>query len=493
MLQNEKKIKRQIDILKHLSYQEIVSAEKLSLDLKIHRTTLALDIDDLNKILPVEVTITQDFRKGYLLSYPENNSIDYYIAQLAKNTLVYKIIDHLFLNVENNITDFAIEFYTSESVLLRLITHMNTVLRSYNISISKKNLTFIGEESDIRTFLFSFYRTFMDYYAAEEIDELYEHSYTKTIDGLEYSSLHQNNTKIFLWTVISRVRVLNKHYISIEKELFDLITSHESYSEYRKNYFYNLKQLRTDFHLEEFHIPETEVIWAYVVSLDCIEYVEKNEVDAKKSDLYRADFETIKSNQMASNIYQTMTTHFDLNDSKIGEFKTIIAYLININLLSKVSLNFQKVSIPLKKYIQDNYPDIYYQWCQILEEEHIELVQTQNLEDIAVTLSMLTIPIINNHMTGALNILFSFESEAGYSAVLADASQRLLLPEVHAIYAFSSAITPQFVAENKIDILVSNFKQRNEEALGCKIFRLSYLPTLTEWTQLRNKIINLLR
>ena len=203
-LQKDKKIKRQFDILKSLSNGEVIAAEKLAFELNIHRATLASDIESLQLILPTEMSLTQDFRKGYQLLFPENNAIDYYIGKIARNTLVYQLIDTLFLQREADIATLAEKFFTSESVLERLITHMNTILKTYLIKITKHPLQFSGREADIRTFFFAFFRTFMDYYTLEPVDELFEQPYQETLDGLPYTTLHQNKAKVFLWTMISR-------------------------------------------------------------------------------------------------------------------------------------------------------------------------------------------------------------------------------------------------------------------------------------------------
>jgi len=489
LLQKDKKLKRQFEILRFLNQKDIVSADKISATLNIHRATLISDVDSLKEILPDEVTITRDFRNGYLLNYPENNTIDYYIAQIAKDTMVYKIINRLYLSDEANLDVLADEFYTSEPVIIRLISHMNKTLKSYHISIAKQPLKFIGNEADIRTFIFAFYRTFMDYYTLESRDEIYEQSYEKMIGGLKKSTLHRNKAKVFLWANISKTRILNNYFIEVNEELQAKVRAQETYSDYRDHYFINFKSLLTAYHLEGLIIPETEVIWAYLASLDCIEYVDKNEIETYKSDLYRFEEENQENIELEKNLYDIMATYFNLNQVDEAQFKTIVAYVINISLLSDISQNFQKVSTPLKRYVQNSFKDTYEIWTQILATKTINEVVVNNPEDIAVTLTMLTTPIINNHLKGSLNVLFSFEAEAGFSSVLEDSSKLILFPSIHAIYTFSSAVTPEFIKENKINILVSNFKQQRESQLGCQIFHLSYLPTLTEWTQLRNKII----
>jgi len=219
LLQKDKKLKRQFEILRFLNQKDIVSADKISATLNIHRATLISDVDSLKEILPDEVTITRDFRNGYLLNYPENNTIDYYIAQIAKDTMVYKIINRLYLSDEANLDVLADEFYTSEPVIIRLISHMNKTLKSYHISIAKQPLKFIGNEADIRTFIFAFYRTFMDYYTLESRDEIYEQSYEKMIGGLKKSTLHRNKAKVFLWANISKTRILNNYFIEVNEEL----------------------------------------------------------------------------------------------------------------------------------------------------------------------------------------------------------------------------------------------------------------------------------
>lgn len=489
LLQKDRKIKRQIQVLKYLSNGNLVTAEKMSEDLDIHRGTLKSDITALQGVLSSDVVIKKDFRRGYYLVYPESNGINYYIAQIARQTLVYKIIDNLFHGNEKIISNLAEELYTSESVILRLLTHMNKILSCYNISISTHTVKFVGRETDIRTFLFSFFATFMDYYAEQPIDEIYERSYNKSTEDIGNSKLHLNNAKIFLWTVISRVRILAHYTVLITDELYDLIENRESYIQFKEIYFFNIDRLKDEFNFTSVDIPESETIWAYIVTLDCIEYVKQNEMEPTKSDIYRKENDGNEYDKVTELINKIMKTEFQLETSNDGRYETIVAYMMNIHLLSKLSHNFQKVSVPLKKHIQESYHDTYVKWRQILGSDILTAQVIENAEDISVTLTMLMIPFLKSRKQGNLNILFSFESESGYSTVLVDVSQLLVIPGVHAKYAFSSAVTPEFIQEHQIDILVSNFKQRNEENIGCKIIKLSYIPTLTEWTTLRNEII----
>lgn len=492
LLQKNKKVKRQIQILKYLSSGELISADKIATDLEISRATLTSDINDLADLLADDIVIDKDFRKGYHLVYPNGTSINYYVAQIARTTLVYKIIDNLFHGNEQLIGDLADELYTSESVLLRLIMHMNKILATYHISISTHWVKFNGEEADIRTFLFAFYRTFMDYYAVKPVDEIYEHNYTRAIDDISNYTLHLNHAKVFLWTVISRVRISKQYFIAVKENLYAMIVAKKNYIHYKKIYLSNLNKLKVEFKLTDLDIPEAEIIWAYIVTLDCIEYAEKNEIEYSKSDLSWQENETDKHDQIITSVNDIMHSTFNLDTTHSAKYKTIIAYIQNIELLSKLSDNFQKVSIPLKNNIQESYPETYKKWWQTITKCSSTTDQMENLEDLAVTLTMLTIPLLNVQKTGTLNLLFSFESEAGYSAILVEASKLLMVPGLNVTYVFSSAVAPEFIKKHKIDILVSNFIQRNEENLDCKIIHLSYLPTLVEWMHLRNEIFKLL-
>lgn len=494
LLSEDRKTKRYIQIMKYLKHQKTVATETIASELDLIRGTVVNDLSELQNILPEGIELIQDFRKGYRIEYDSNNSIDYYIAKLCRTTPVYKIIDSLLQQDGLSISDLAEKVFLSESVVYKRISYMNRILKSYHISISTRTLEFVGSEADIRCFLFAFYRTFMDYFSTKPIDSIYEKSYDKTMIALQESGvckLHVNNAKVFLWTVITRIRIMNKRFITFENT-FEKQTKEKSfYQEFKYEYLQTLVELQEEFDKLDFVLPESEIIWAYLVNLDCVEYTPTNNIDPDKSELYRED-DTTTAQEVTQIIENMLKKKFDLCLSDKSVYTTIVAYFINIVLLSNVSTNFQKISVPLKQHIREGYSETYHTWLEELEINSDKLPLLINKDDIACTLTMLTVPIIHSHKKGSLNILFSFEAEAGYSSILVDASTLLVTPGVTATYIFSSSVTPEFIEENNIDMLVSNFEQRNEENFNCRLIRLSYIPTASEWTQLRNEIIEAL-
>lgn len=491
LLSEDRKTKRYIQILKYLKHQKTVATDVIANELELNRGTVTNDLSELQNILPDGIDLIQDFRKGYRLEYSTDNSIDYYITKLCRSTPVYKIIDTLLQKDKISISELANEVFLSESVVYRRISYMNKILKSYRISISTHMLEFVGDEADIRCFLFAFYRTFMDYFSTKPIDSIYEKSYDKTMIRLRKSgtsTLHVNNAKVFLWTVITRIRIINQRFITFDNTFENTIMEKESYKNFKSTYLLTLIDLQEEFEKLDFTLPESEIIWAYLVNLDCIEYVPTNSINPKDSDLYRVDdAESIQ--KITSIIGNILEESFELSNLNERSYKTLVAYFVNMLLLSKVSSNFQKLSYPLKRHIQEGYDEVYHEWFEQLQKNSTALPTIINIDDVACALTMLTIPIIHTHKNGTLNILFSFEAEVGYSSILVDASKLLVTPDITATYVFSSAVTPEFIESNNIDILVSNFEQRNEENFNCRIIRLSYIPTAAEWTQLRNEIV----
>lgn len=493
LLSEDRKTKRQIQILKYLSHQNIVATSDISNDLGLNRGTLVHDLTELQVTLPEGIELIQDFRKGYRLIYDNNNSIDYYISKFCRTSPVYKIIDALLYRDKINISELSEEIFLSESVVYRRISYMNKILKAYHISISTHNLEFVGKEADIRCFLFAFYRTFMDYFSSKPTKSIYDKYYDKTMIALQQSGisqLHVNNAKVFLWTVITRIRIMNQHYIQFNETLEQATKEKESYKNFKFEYLLTVIELQEEFNLLDRALPESEIIWAYFVNLDCIEYVTIDGLDSDKCELYRAEDAT-NLQKIRATLKKILRETFHLPNVNEKLSNPLIAYSLNTLLLSTISDNFQKLSTPLKRHIRNEYSEIYLKWLDELENIRTRIPVLKHIDDIACTLTMLTIPIIHSHENGTLNLLFSFEAERGYSSILVDTSKLLVSPisDVTATYVFSTTVTPEFIESNNIDILVSNFEQRNEKNFNCKLIRLSYIPTVAEWTQLRETIV----
>lgn len=114
----------------------------------------------------------------------------------------------------------------------------------------------------------------------------------------------------------------------------------ESYKNFKSTYLLTLIDLQEEFEKLDFTLPESEIIWAYLVNLDCIEYVPTNSINPKDSDLYRVDdAESIQ--KITSIIGNILEESFELSNLNERSYKTLVAYFVNMLLLSKVSSNFQ--------------------------------------------------------------------------------------------------------------------------------------------------------
>ncbi|EPH95212.1 M protein trans-acting positive regulator [Enterococcus faecalis 13-SD-W-01] len=482
-LQENKQFKRQIQILHYLNHAHIpVSTTELARELECSAPTLRSDIHLLNSSLPENIQIIWRDREGCELRVSDSVSVDSCLAQLAKETLAFQVIDNIFHRKLCSF-DHAAEFlFLSSNTLRRVIHHLNQVLKTYCISISTTDLDFVGKESDIRFFLFTFYSDFRESFTGSNPEDMDTETYIEMLLSIQKAGLpqlHISHFRAAIWMMVIKKRLAHKNFITLDKKLTKEVCQQDRFHLFYKTF---------RFFLSYFFTTDTpaleEGIWCYLICLHCVSYSESQTVDEETKYIYHREVSP-KIDKIISRFLETIFPAELFEDDSLEKIR---AFLNNLYFLNQLSPQFEQVSFPLKKFIKESNHQVYSLWYERLQlAVPKQLFPIRHLEDAAVTLTILHLSILIKPRKKELRILFSFQGEAGYDDYLVQSSKQLLTENVSAEYHFEKVITEQLIEKKGIDLVVCNY-DLPVETLPCKTVHLSYIPTSAEWHYLSQTI-----
>lgn len=479
----DKTLKRNMQLLKLLSinHGSVVSIDEIAQNLSISRETVISDIEILTKRLPVGIQIIREKWVGVTLLCKKEVSIDNYIAAMAKDTVVYKLLDSIFHGRQKNISQWEKELFLSNAALRNRIKYFNRTLKEFRLKFSAYTMELVGEEADIRYFYYVFYKEFRDLFVVRTEDT----TYTQIITDLKQAGVLQCSYGYFpatLWLMIAAERIRNEKYVSLHSTFMKRISKRASFSlsvQIQKQVFQQYFQIES--------IPQNEHVWMYITSLHCVEYI----IDPDAPSIFMREEDEDTSFQI-DHFLREAIKKFHIDSEKQKDFLyTHHAFWANMHLLTHITPLYQQCSLQVKTYITKTHPTIYYKWLTILKRaRETERFPFYFIEDICVMLTMLTISFLPAPPKKVKHILLSFREDAGFSAYLTAMAKTIIPDTIRCTFINDKLIDQKTLEALNVDLFISNY---NDHILTKTIrqLELSSIPTMSEWAAVRNYILDL--
>ena len=476
-LLNNKQLQRQIRILYYLhKCDSISSTEKLVKELETTAPTLRADIDSLQQLLPKGMTIKYYKKIGYRLMVSTFTTIDSIVMEIAKDTIVYKLIDEIYRGRIHSFQTATEQFHLSHSVLRKTIRHINKELKFYRLTLSTKQLDLLGNEADIRYFLFEFYhgfrQTFTTNHSYQTINNTYEELQEAT------TQIATNYFRINLWMNILKQRLLNKQMIHLEPSLCKEIKARTSFIQFKSVF---KKYFKSRFGITQ--VAEEEIVWSYLIRLHCVSYYPAN----KTLNLcYPEDIPTLEQYEPFLRPLQNSTTITNVDLLKLK------GYLSNLRLLTKISSHFERITLELHTSVPMKVKKLFKEWQNYLKKyTHVLPFSVTHYQDIALTLSIIHYANLTSSSTQKKQtILFSFQGEPGLEDYLTRFVCQLLPQNVVPLFVSNKFISHKMVLETEVALVVCNYDFL-DTTCPCPVLLLSYFPTKKEWLDLQQYIFKL--
>ncbi|MGM9904554.1 hypothetical protein A5844_000919 [Enterococcus sp. 10A9_DIV0425] len=484
-LHRDKMFSRQVKILEILNAsQRNLSVQELAKSLGVSSPTLTKELALLKITLPSDLFEIQIKANLISITYAPNVSINSAIQHLAMSTLEFRIMWSIIENKKYSIQRACLEFHCSRSHLFRTIKHMNISLKTYSVSISTNTIELTGREVDIRFSLFVFFSAFGDSLILDSDSSQDASLLLEWAASLETSKLHYSHFRLTLWLSIVKKRWRYSYFVDLPEILETQIIAKNRYLSFSKVlhdlYFFKHRIV---------HLPEKEILWAFIVSLHCVSYENNSSYfgnDKEKfSTLRRDENPTIveEAQSFIRNFYPPST----FTDSSVEK---LVSYLINVRLLSMITPCFELVDPQIKTFVETTFKSDYLLWNERLENfnsksRHFSFM---HIDHLSVTLTLLSHTVQANHLKKKLKIACVFQGGAGLDAFLVSSTELFRGTNVEILYYFEFPPTQKYIINNNIDLVVSNYDINVKDDPNFSLIRLSNIPTLSDWTVLKETI-----
>ncbi|PET76338.1 hypothetical protein CN514_02750 [Bacillus sp. AFS001701] len=133
-----------IDILS--SQEKWFKTEELAKNLNCTEKTIRTDIQIINATFPEGWHIETIKGKGIYINNPINSSLDQVRSLFVKNSLSLQVIMFILIKDIEHISDLGKVLYTHHNTVYKILERVDTLLKSYNLSLKRAPLEIVGNE-----------------------------------------------------------------------------------------------------------------------------------------------------------------------------------------------------------------------------------------------------------------------------------------------------------------------------------------------------------
>lgn len=468
-----KQTKRYLTILTFLSNSIYpVTLNSLAKITGVTTRTILSDINILKDLFPDDTwSLTGIKNNGFSLCFPNTESLLLLKKKLISEERLFIIITSIFNNNLLSITAWSELLFISEQTLLRNLTPLKKILKTYKLILTNSPVDIHGSEVNIRLFFFTyFYEARTIPHILEPTPEIIEF-YTQS---LEYWKSNTSNTsspqfnKTTYWLMIGLQRIRNTQFISLKNpDILDLENTPA---------YLTIEKLSQEF-CRTFKVafPKDEVIFLY----SWLKYT-THYFDCCISTNYPNQSEL---QYIILDYVNQLVTQFKLGNDETNKLSSYFQiYLKNLIELSKISPLFQKNSFELNEYAGQKYRFIFDICFKFLEKN---LYTTFNYNyDIAVNLTLIVSTVIHQANCYNKSILFVFEGNENLIAYLRARISVFSHHEVKIHFINGHDITKEIIKKMNIDLIIANYEKLYID-IKIPIFKTSSIPTEHDWNHIQ--------
>lgn len=463
----DKTVKRRIAILTALSETtHPLSLETIRTFNNSSIITLQNDITFLLDSFPNDLKIVDYNDSASLQKLNYSHKITNYINTLIQDSPLYFIIECLFDGKKEPLGYYSDTLFLSESTLRKHLNILKNVLKDYHITLSLSPLELIGKEINIRYFYFQYFR----YSHTSAVLSVKQEHLTFIYDTLKEMIkkyglvLNVDYYRVASWTLIFERRLSQGHYITFPPSLYDEFRHKNSFIKFNtavREHFSKISDWPT--------LINDEILFAYLVRLDTLIYEDDKP--------YFTDdyFDQLNVyDELTTSFFSSMNISLSLNISLKIKLQ---AYLMNLNVLCKLSPLFQQNHAQLKRMVEMDYPDTLKIWNNLLQGSTL----FEYPYDVAASLTLLT----HVNLKQTKRVLFALTGEPSSITYYKARAAQCVPKEVDMFFLLNQPLNETVLENMSIDICVSNLVT-DLHSDTTTLFKLSEIPLNSEWSELLN-------
>lgn len=152
-----KKDLRRLELIETIFLNQGMTVEALTEHLSLNKVQVQTDIGFLGPILsPLRMTISKEGR--CYLNIPDQSSIRAVYQVLLKESLAFRLLEAIFLELFDNYDLLAEKLFISKATLKRTLLALNQGLKPYEMVVGSRPVALKGNEKNIRAFYFFYFQ-----------------------------------------------------------------------------------------------------------------------------------------------------------------------------------------------------------------------------------------------------------------------------------------------------------------------------------------------
>lgn len=468
---------RWLQILNSFEKSEICSASSLAEITGSTTRTIGKDIGGINEYFAGLVQISST-NQGYLFELNDYPNYEKQKALLLANEPLFLLLEHIFMGELKSIDEWADCLFLSKSTLSKYLQRIHQQLTHFELTLTLDPVDIVGEEADIRNFFCTFFyetdstpHTVFPSVAVQkvvnEISGMFEKNSYHTASFSQYSYLLH----------ISIERFLQGQTVTVKDELY-----HALRHSIQLMHFQRINEVIEKYF--DFQFTHDELVFLFV-SIITKRKLQPVIVEQKFCLSYN---HWPKIRELTNSFYQLLNVP---TTNQKNDLILIESFFTTAKLRECLSTSANRNIYDVNVFIQKTFPKEFAFYQRFLENSpfYRELYSAQYLTDFCANLVIYIESVRERYWFPRKNIAFIFEGNHHIVQYIEGWSNRYFSRSHQVFYPDSGEVTPQYLKQNQIDLLVTNYAEHAaafRNIVECIVFKT--IPTSSDWNRLLERI-----
>lgn len=473
----DKRLIRIVKILDQFQHVSNCSAIELAEIVGASHRTILGDIKTIKEYFNDCISLTSS-NSGYVFRIVNKPLFLDKKRRLSEKEPLFQIIESIFFSEIYSLKEWSEKLHSTKTSLIRYIDRISPILSKYCITLSTKNVDFMGKELDIRQFFHDFFyesditpHSAFPSIASQEITiELKKSCFFK-----EHLNIPFFNFNYILFISLERFIKGKTIDNSINGSLISKLKLLEKID---NTDFYRLKELVKEFYNTE--LTDYEQLYIYILMLT------RRSIISLESEKYFID--QFNSWAKPNSLARSFLDNFDLaQDQKSTSLILFQSFFVNLFLKHSISpvliQNLSTISHHASKTFQNLYKTCYsyvkYNVGNVLG------LNEEQIEDVSADLTLYTDAIKNRYWVQKKRILLIFEGNQYIVESTKTRIKKYFSRHHYLCFPNLTELDSKFIDENEFDIVITNYIECIDQ-FDIKIPYIIFepIPTATNWREL---------
>ncbi|MGM7317195.1 helix-turn-helix domain-containing protein [Enterococcus casseliflavus] len=478
-----KMIARWMRILNVIEQEKQFTINDLSENLNISKRTLIKDLSELKSYFSDSAELSST-NTGYL--FIESNRVIYKDKKsaLLDNEIWFEVFSDIFFGELEDIDELADRYNLSESTMQRVFKQAINKLEKYEIGLSQKPVDFIGNEGNIRKFIFDFFfegePTNHTVYPPEDFHNSILKSVKRKLKSFSIDTSASIYT-IYYNLYISMIRSKSGNKIDLPDIVYNLNIDTE-----RDLLVLSTIQLYIQ---EEYDIRlhKNEIFWLYLI------HVTQRKIDNLEQE---KNFYNRLNHWPAIN---TIVEKFFLNIEypnidRIALESLVRSFLLTIKINDTVCPILNKLLIEEKEAIIKYYPNSYKNIYSYLSTETVTslAISPTYIEDIACSMTLF-LETVSIKYSSIKTILFILEGNHLLVQLIYSQAKSLLKGKYKLLFFPIQNFTLDKFNMKDVDLIITNYRPYILDKYEKDYLLINNVPNKDDWVNIITKLNPLLK